>query len=111
MLGGITEQYNLVPYVGYLPATTDVYLMTSRRRQLKEQITRTKDPVIRMQLQELLNKKRQRHYKGIRKIEEPLDSVLREAINKFPASALRVLVLILITIILFIIFMILECRA
>jgi len=83
----------------------------NRRRQLKEQIARTEDPVIRMQLQELLNKKRQQHYKGIRKIEEPLDSVLRQAINKLPASAPRVLMLVLITVILFIIFMILECRA
>jgi hypothetical protein len=85
--------------------------MTSRRRQLKEQITKTQDPVIRMQLQELLNKKGHRHYKGIRKVEEVLDSVSRQAINKLPASALRVLMLILITIILFIIFMVLECRA
>jgi len=85
--------------------------MASRRKQLKEQITRTQDPVIRMQLQELLNKKGQRHNKGIRKVEEVLDSVLRQAINKLPASALRVLMLVLITIILFIIFMVLECRA
>jgi len=85
--------------------------MTSRRKQLKEQITRTQDPVIRMQLQELLNKKRQIRNKGIRKIEEPLDSVSRQVVDKLPASALRVLMLILITIILFIIFMVLECRA
>ena len=85
--------------------------MASRRKQLKEQITRTQDPVIRMQLQELLNKKGQRHNKGIRKVEEVLDSVLRQAINKLPASALRVLMLVLITIILFIIFMVLECSA
>jgi hypothetical protein len=85
--------------------------MASRRSQLKEQINRTQDPVIRMQIQELLNKKRQRRYKGIRKIEEPLDSVLRQVINKLPASALRVLILILITIILFIIFIVLESGA
>ena len=85
--------------------------MASRRKQLKEQITRTQDPVIRMQLQELLNKKGQRHNKGIRKVEEVLDSVLRQTINKLPSSALRVLMLVLITIILFIIFMVLECRA
>jgi len=85
--------------------------MTSRRSQLKEQITKTKDPLIRMQLQELLNKKGQRRNKGIRKIEESLDSVLRQTINKLPPSALRVLMLVLITIILFIIFIILESRA
>ena len=85
--------------------------MASRRKQLKEQITRTQDPVIRMQLQELLNKKGQRHNKGIKRFEDVLDSVLRQAINKLPASALRVLMLVLITIILFIIFMVLECSA
>lgn len=84
--------------------------MTSRRRQLKQQIARTEDPVIRMQLQELLNKKRQRRNKGIRKIEEIFDSVSRQAINKLPSSSLRVLMLVLITIILFIIFMVLESR-
>jgi hypothetical protein len=85
--------------------------MASRRSQLKEQITKTQDPVIRIQLQDLLNRKRQRHNKGIRKIEEIFDSVSRRAINKLPASALRVLMFVLITIILFIIFMVLECRA
>ncbi len=84
--------------------------MASRRRQLKEQITKTQDPVIRMQLQELLNKKGQPHNKGIKKVEEVLDSVSRRVIDKLPASALRVLMLVLITIILFIIFMVLECR-
>jgi hypothetical protein len=82
--------------------------MASRRKQLKEQISRTRDPVIRMQLQELLNKKRQQHYKGLRRIEEPLDSISRQVINKLPTSSLRVLLLILITIILFILFMILD---
>ena len=85
--------------------------MASRRKQLKEQIARTQNPVIRMQLQELLNKKGQQHKKGIRRIEDALDSVLRRVINKLPASAPRVLMLVLITVILFIIFMILECRA
>ena len=85
--------------------------MTSRRKQLKEQIAKTKNPVIRMQLQELLNKKGQQHKKGIKRIEDALDSVLRRVINKLPASAPRVLMLVFVTIILFIIFMILECRA
>jgi len=85
--------------------------MTSRRSQIKKQITRTQDPVIRMQLQELLNRKRQRRNKGIRKIEEIFDSVSRQAVNKLSSSALRVLMLILITIILFIIFIVLESRA
>jgi len=85
--------------------------MASRRRQLKEQIAKTQNPVIRMQLQELLNKKGQQHKKGIKRVEDALDSVLRRVINKLPASASRVLMLVLVTIILFIIFMILECRA
>jgi len=85
--------------------------MASRRRQLKEQIARTQNPVIRMQLQELLNKKKQQHKRGIKRVDDALDSVLRQAINKLPPSALRVLMLVLITIILFIIFMVLECRA
>lgn len=85
--------------------------MTSRRRQLKEQIAKTQNPAIRMQLQQLLNKKGQQHKKGISRIEDALDSVLRRLINKLPASALRVLMLVLVTIILFIIFMVLECTA
>ena len=85
--------------------------MASRRSQIKEQITRTQDPVIRMQLQELLNKKGQRRNKGIRRVEDIFDSVTRQAINKLPSSALRVIMLVLITIILFIIFMVLECSA
>ena len=85
--------------------------MASRRKQLKEQIARTENPAIRMQLQELLDKKGQQHNKGIKRIENALDSLLRQVINRLPASASRVLMLILVTIILFIIFMVLECRA
>lgn len=84
--------------------------MSSRRRQLKEQIARTQNPVIRMQLKELLNKRGQQHNKGLRKVEDALDSSLRRKMNKLPDSAPRVLMLVLVTIILFIIFMILECR-
>lgn len=98
-------------FAGYSPVITDISFMTSRRSQLKQQITRTQDPVIRMQLEQLLNKKGIRHYKGIRKIEEPIDSVLRQMINRLPASTLRVLILILATIILFIIFIMLESGA
>ncbi len=85
--------------------------MASRRRQLREQIAKTQNPAIRMQLQELLNKKSQQHKKGIKRVEDALDSLLRRVINRLPASASRVLILILVTIILFIIFMVLECRA
>jgi len=85
--------------------------MASRRSQIKQQIARTEDPVIRMQLQELLDGKRQRRNKGIRKIEEIFDSVSRHAVNKLSSSALRVLMLIFITIILLIIYMVLESGA
>jgi hypothetical protein len=64
-----------------------------------------------MQLQELLNKKGQQHKKGIKRIDDALDSIFRRVINRLPASALHVLMFVFITIIMFIIFMILECRA
>ena len=48
--------------------------------------------------------------KVIKRIDDALDSVLRRVINKLPASAPRVLMFVFVTIILFIIFMILECR-
>ena len=85
--------------------------MASRKKQIKEQIAKTENPAIRMQLQELLNKKGQQHRKGIKGIDDALDSVSRRVLNKLPASAPRVFMLVLVTIILFIIFMILECRA
>lgn len=82
--------------------------MTSRRKQIKQQIARTQNPVVRIQLQELLNNKGKLHKKGIKRIEDPLDTVLRRLINKLPAPAPRVLMLLLVTIILFIIFIILD---
>jgi len=85
--------------------------MATRRSQIKKQISMTEDPVIRMQLQELLNRKRQRRNKGIRKIEDIFDSLSRQTINKLSSTALRVLLLILITIILFIIYIVLDSSA
>ena len=85
--------------------------MASRKKKIKEQIAKTDNPVIKMQLQELLNKKSQHHQKGIKRIDDAMDSVSRRVINKLPSSAPRVIMLVLVTIILFIIFMILECRA
>ena len=84
--------------------------MASKKKKIREQIEKTKNPAIRMQLQELLNKKSQHHQKGIKRIDDAMDSVFRRVINKLPSSAPRVIMLVLITIILFIIFMILECR-
>ena len=85
--------------------------MTSRRKQLEQEIARTDDPVIRMQLRELLTKKGQRQEKLIRRIEEALDSLLRQAISRLPDRAPFVLIIIVITVILFIIFMVLESGA
>ena len=86
-------------------------VMTSRRRQLEQEIARTDDPVIRMQLRELLTKEGQRQEKLIRRIEETLDSLLRQAISRLPDRAPFVLIIIVITITLFIIFMVLESGA
>ena len=86
-------------------------VMTSRRRQLEQEIARTDDPVIRMQLRELLTKEGQRQEKLIRRIEETLDSLLRQAISRLPDRAPFVLIIIVITITLFIICMVLESGA
>ena len=86
-------------------------VMTSRRRQLEQEIARTDDPVIRMQLRELLTKEGQRQEKLVRRIEETLDSLLRQAISRLPDRAPFVLIIIVITITLFIIFMVLESGA
>ena len=82
--------------------------MTSRRKQLEQEIAKTDDPVIQMQLRELLTKEGQRQEKLIRRIEETLDSLLRQAISRLPDQAPFVLLVIVITVILFIIFVVLE---
>lgn len=82
--------------------------MTSRRKQLEREIARSDDPVIQMQLRELLNKEAKRQDKRIRRAEEALDSLLRQAIDRMPDGALLVLIFLVITIILFIIFLLLE---
>ncbi len=86
-------------------------VMTSRRKQLEQEIARTDDPVIRMQLRELLTKKGQPQEKLIQRIEEALDSLLRQAIDRLPDQTPFVLIVIVFTIILFIIFMVLESGA
>ncbi len=85
--------------------------MTSRRKQLKQAIAKTDDPVIRMQLNELLTRKGHRQEKGIRRLEEAVDSLLRQAIGRMPDRAAFVLIFIVITVILIIVFLILEGRA
>ena len=86
-------------------------VMTSRRRQLEQEIAKTDDPVIRMQLRELLTREGQPQERLIRRIEEALDSLLRQAIDRLPDETPFVLIIIVFTIILFIIFMVLESGA
>ena len=85
--------------------------MTSRKKQIEREIARTQDPVIRMQLRALLSKKGRPKEKAIRKAENALDSLLRQSISGLPDRALLVLIFILVTIIMLIIFVILEGRA
>ena len=82
--------------------------MTSRRKQLEQEIAKTEDPVIQMQMRELLTKEGQRQEKLIRRVEEPLDSLMRQAISRLPDQAPFVLLVIVITVILFIIFVVIE---
>ncbi len=82
--------------------------MTSRRKQLEREIARTDDPVMQMQLRELLNKEGQRQDRRLRRAEEALDSLLRQAIDRMPDGALLVLIFMVITIILLIVFLLLE---
>ncbi|TKJ36471.1 MAG: hypothetical protein CEE38_11700 [Planctomycetes bacterium B3_Pla] len=85
--------------------------MTSKKKQIEREIARAQDPVIRMQLRALLNKKGRPKEKTIRKVENALDSLLRQSISGLPDRALLVLIFILVTIIMLIIFVILEGRA
>ena len=85
--------------------------MTSRRKKLEREIARTEDPVIRMQLRELLTKKGQQKEKIIRRVEEALVSLSHQATGRLPERAPLVLLFIVITIILLIIFLILESGA
>ena len=85
--------------------------MASRRKKLREQMAKTDNPAIRMQLQELLENKSHGQSKGIRRLEGALDSLSREAIDRLPDGAARVLVYILVTIVLLVIFIVLESMA
>lgn len=81
--------------------------MTNRRKQLKEEIARTDDPLVQLQLRDLLVRKRQREEKWITRLEEALDSLLRQAIVRLPARATFVFAFIIITVILVIVLLIL----
>jgi len=87
------------------------FVMASRRKKLREQMAKTDNPAIRMQLQELLEHKSNGQSKGIKRVEDALDSLSREAIDRLPDGAARVLVYILVTIVLLVIFIVLESMA
>lgn len=82
--------------------------MTSRRKQLEQEIAKTDNPVVQMQLRELLNKEGKRQDKRLRRAERALDSLLRQAIDRTPHGYLVALIFLVLTIILFIVFLILE---
>lgn len=86
-------------------------MVASRRKQLKEQIARTKDPVVRMQLNALLNKKRQRRDGILGRIDNAVDSLWGPAIRQMPVGAQAALFIVLVTVIMFIVFAILEWLA
>ncbi len=85
--------------------------MASRKKKLRQQMAKTNNPAIRMQLQELLDKKSQRQNSMIRRLEDALDSLSREAIERLPDGAARVLVYIIVTIVLLVVFIVLESMA
>ena len=85
--------------------------MPSRREQIKEQMARTQDPLVRIQLGALLNTKQQRRGSILRKIEDAFDSLLGPTIKQWPAGVPGVLFLIVLAIVVFIIVVILECTA
>ncbi|MHC4354039.1 MAG: hypothetical protein ACYS0H_15125 [Planctomycetota bacterium] len=82
--------------------------MTSRRKEIEREIAKTTDPVIRAQLQNLLDKKGQRHERMIGRVEEALGSWTRDELARMPARAWLVLILIVIAVLMLIVFLILE---
>ena len=82
--------------------------MPSRRKQLREQITKTQNPAVRMQLNELLTRRGRRLNRVIPKIEDALDSLLRPLISRLPDRVLLALFVVLLTIIVLVVFAILE---
>jgi hypothetical protein len=79
-------------------------VMASRRRQLEEVIARTKHPIIRMQLTELLSREVQRQNWVVRKAEDALDCLSPQAIGRLPGRAQLVLIAVLAALILSIMF-------
>ncbi len=83
--------------------------MSSRTEQIKEQMARTQDPLVRMQLGALVNTEHQHRGSIIRKVEDAFDSLLGPTIKQWPAGVPGVLFLIVLTIVLLVIFVVLEC--
>jgi len=82
--------------------------MPSRRKQLREQIAKTENPAVRMQLNELLTRRGRWPDRFIPKIEEALDSLLRPLISRLPDRVLLALFVVLLTIVVLVVFAILE---
>lgn len=82
--------------------------MTSRKKELEREIAKTRDPVIRSQLQNLLDRKGQRQERLIRRIEEALTTWTRRELAHLPAGTPLVLILIVVALIMLIVFLILE---
>jgi hypothetical protein len=61
--------------------------MVSRRRQIEEVMAETKDPVVRIQLTELLNDELRRQNGIVRRAADALDSMLREVFGRLGSRA------------------------
>jgi hypothetical protein len=85
--------------------------MASRKKKLRQQMAKTSNPAIKMQMEELLHKKSHRQSGPIRRMEEALDSLPCRILERLPDGAERVLIYILITIVLLVVFIVLESMA
>ncbi len=78
----------------------------TRRRKLEEDIARTKDPLVQKQLQELLDKRKQRQDKTIKDVKEIGVSLLREIDEAVPPiSTVAVIMGIVVAIVLVMFFL------
>ena len=82
--------------------------MASRRKQIEREMAKTGDPVIRMQLQSLLDKRGQQHEKMTRRVEEALGGWTRDAIARMPAGAWLALILMIVLLVMLVVFLIAE---
>jgi len=83
--------------------------MVGRRKQIREQMVRSRDPLVRMQLGALLDSSQRRRGGILRKIEDAVDSLLGPTVSQWPPGVLGVLFLLVLTIVIFVIVVILEC--